>query len=610
MDLKDSDGTGSSTSALQRQLPTALQLHILSLLPPNDRALSGRLVSPDAHSAFCGPQHCTASLFQPLPPHAVPWALAAGQQQVRRLPFEHKLQLVCTAAASGSEANLEVALALLQPSIFPELLQRRDRMWRSSTGANCPGCAAVTAGHPELLGWLLRHCPGLMQPYRVLTEAAQYCSLADLQAAWAVLQGVTELDADVLESAAESATADGLAKMEWVLATGGAGCRTWDYAARAAADSGDLGRLRWLHDRGCPMDEVATLIHALEHADLAVADWLVDEAGCRLPGMMSIIEWTYLLKAAAKSSDGVAKLRWLQGRGLKLRDVDNQLLSKLARAIVRSGNVAALQYLQSVPGLEGARLQESLQEARAMETPGSIEMARRLKEMGIIFAKEDYPLAARYDNVAMLRWLALEGVSAAGLEECGFHLVHAGSCTTCAADSRGLLEAAQLMVGAGFDTWDVGRAVANAAGSGNLALVQYLLQQRPQCVYRADWGAVAAGADGGCEDLVEWLVEQLPGGADGDERNAKPYIRAALNGDLCTLTALRRLGVPWGAEDVVVQAVRAGCCMPAVRWLVEQGAPVGSAQGMEAALAFWERSPRVAKYDDAEAVWLGGLGAT
>ncbi len=116
----------STGQGLQRHVPSALQLHILSLLPPNERALSGRLVSPDAAAALSGPEHCTASPSQPLPPHAVPWAVAAGQQHVRQLPFRHKLQLLCTAAASGSEVNLEVALALLQPSIFPELLQSYD----------------------------------------------------------------------------------------------------------------------------------------------------------------------------------------------------------------------------------------------------------------------------------------------------------------------------------------------------------------------------------------------------------------------------------------------------------------------------------------------------
>ena len=118
----------SCTRSRSRQLPIALQLHILSLLPPNERALSGRFVCREAWITFSEPQHCTASLSQPLPPHAVAWAVEAGQQHMRQLPFWHKLQLMCTAAASGSEANLEVALALLQPSIFSEVWNAAGRI--------------------------------------------------------------------------------------------------------------------------------------------------------------------------------------------------------------------------------------------------------------------------------------------------------------------------------------------------------------------------------------------------------------------------------------------------------------------------------------------------
>ncbi len=49
---------------------------------------------------------------------------------------------------------------------------------------------------------------------------------------------------------------------------------------------------------------------------------------------------------------------------------------------------------------------------------------------------------------------------------------------------------------------------------------------------------------------------------------APPYLRPAAAGDLCTLTALRRLGVPWGVPDVVVRAVReVATPVSALRWL-------------------------------------------
>ncbi len=246
--------SSSSTGSLQSQLPPALQLHVMSFLPPTDRAICGRLVSPDAAAGLSKDPTCTASLSQPLPPHAVPWALEAEQQHVQQLPFRHKPQLLCTAAVSGSEVNLEVALALLQPSIFPELLHQM----RDFTTYPNPGVAAVEASHPQLLGWLVRHCPALLADRRdILRAAAQHCDMAGLQVACDALRqedagegranGSREDDQGpvvsqcVLDAAATSATPDAVAKMEWLLAVEGGRCLLQESTAVAAARSGDLG---------------------------------------------------------------------------------------------------------------------------------------------------------------------------------------------------------------------------------------------------------------------------------------------------------------------------------------------------------------------------------
>ncbi len=276
------DGRDTSSRA-QRQLPSALQLHVFSFLPPNGRALSGRMACRDAAEGLSGPQHCTASLSQPLPPRAVPWALEAGQQHVRQLPFRHKLQLLCTAAASGSEVNLEVALALLQPSIFPELLHNLEGAYTRQGSNADPGVVAVKAGHPQLLGWLLHHCPALLHPVKVLEVAATHCNLAGLQAVWEALQGQRdwgtvrspELCQGTLDAAARSHTPDALDKVRWLLETGSG--RLGAQVIEAAIGSGDLGRLRWLQERWCVLAEHDQLSAALRHADLGVVQWLVDE---------------------------------------------------------------------------------------------------------------------------------------------------------------------------------------------------------------------------------------------------------------------------------------------------------------------------------------------
>lgn len=225
------DNKETSDSSLRRQqlsrgvspLPTALQLHILSLLSPNERALSARLVCWEAYEAL--PDDCSATLTEPLPAHAAPWAQEEGQEALWCMTFKQKLHLLCTAAASGSEVNMEVAWAMLQASIFPELLRSRvflpdpypdpQALWRR-------GQATLTCW----AGWCATALPCSVRPWRVLGAAAHHCDVAGLQAAWEALQGESAvfqpfLTQGVLCAAAASATPDAMAKAEWLLAAAG-----------------------------------------------------------------------------------------------------------------------------------------------------------------------------------------------------------------------------------------------------------------------------------------------------------------------------------------------------------------------------------------------------
>ncbi len=580
-----------------QQLPTVLLLHILSLLPPNDRALSGRFACRDAADALSGPQHCTASLSQPLPPHAAPWAQEAGQQHVRQLPFRHKFQLLSTAARSGSEVNLEVAWALLEPSVFPELLQGEQYRYDPYPD---PGTAAVRSGSLHLLGWLLRRCPGLVQSVGVLAAAALH-RLAELQQAWKALLDHSTSDSrnnrnrssscnngsrpntrrvhltqGMLDAAAKSHTPDAVAKMEWLLVAGADSCRLRESTAVAAARTGDLGRLRWLRDRGCPFGMLA-LCGALEHASLSVVQWLVGEGLCELPQGAgegedsSSISWSTLMHAAAMGSDGVAKLEWLQEqRAPSLTGVGARLVQGMAVLAVEAGRVEVVQYLLSAVGpaalIRDLSDQDTFGEAAAKS--GSIQMVQYLvQEAGLVLSHKAYNWAAEVGRLAIIRWLALEaGVSAAGADLC--EVVNQWPCRTLA-DSRDLLEALQLMEGAGCGWWDPAHALDVAATRGDLALVQYLHRQQPTEVAQARF--LAAAVSGGCEALLEWMAEQ-PGWHDN---RYSPYIYAASTRDRGTLAALRRLGVPWGNETELVRAVGEWRCeLPVLRWLAEQGAPV------------------------------------
>ncbi len=575
--------------ALLPQLPSELQLHILSFLPPNERALTGRHVCRDAADGLDGPESCTAYLSQPLPAHAAPWAVAALQQHMRRVPFGDKQQLLCTAAASGSEVNLEVTMAALQPSIFPELLHSREyRHHAFPFGLGDPGMHAVRAGHPQLLAWLLRRCPALLQPATVLWEAAGHCSLPVLQATWEVLKGGPARRAGVrvvcgqhvLDAAARSATPDAVPKMEWVLAVGGPLCSLQQSTAEAAAGSGDLDRLRWLRDRGCPVGGAGVLKRALGHADLAVAEWLVDEAGCRLPAAGDDQGWFWLLQAAAgKGSVGAAaKWQWLRARGAPPLARGGVLLPGLVSHVIRGGHAELFQQLQPVLMDEDEELQDAIQYA----TPGSTAMAACLLAAGRVFTHQDYCEALRERDMAMLRWLAHDArVSAAELDM-GDFLTRI--CGVRPGDHRDLLEAVKLVVGAGCRSWDMKAVVQLAAIWGSVDLVQYFVQH-PQQYGRPRYrpGVVVwAVAKGGCEALHAWLERQLGSRRLGRAQGAA-YAVAAEAGDLCTLTALRRLGVPWDA-NVMLAAVLRGSTVPTLRWLLELGAPRCSAEDVDRAV--------------------------
>ncbi len=660
---------GSRKSVQLRQLPTTLQLHVLSFLPSNDRALSGRLVSPDARDTLSGPEHCTAFLSQPLPPHAVPWAVEAGQQHVRQLPFRHKLQLLCTAAASGSEVNLEVALVLLQPSIFPELLHSYDLVWAYmcvSPTANA-GVAAVAAGHPQLLGWLLSHCPGLVHPYDMLEVAAWHCDLPGLQAVWQALQSHPScastctstshslyrprLHRRVLDAAANSPTPDTVAKMEWLLATSNGGCwLSQNTAAAAASSPGYLSRLRWLREQGCPMGSEGFVQCVLENAHLPALRWLVEEAGCELlvqggkgsseeeeeeeeEGGGSILlgggritlpqawscgrqegnisrVWQGVVEAAAKGPDGVAVLGWLQEQGAPPLHGNGHLVRQLLECAARAGRLDTCRYLLSV--LSPTQRVLPIHSDICVVQSGNVEVAACLHQAGLALDDSCYSWAAP-GGLKMVQWLATKAqVSAVGMPGRELWYMIKTWPERTPANSRDLLQAVQVVVEqAGFRDWEGFWGAGDKdwralMKRGELALVQYLLRQRLGCRFPGGAEALEGAVDAGCEAMLEWLTAEHPRCLAGPwcVLGGSPYCGAAQRGDRATLAAMRRLGVQWGEEEVVVRAVQGKCAGPALRWLVEQGAPMGSAAKMCGLLggSYWTEG-----LSGGEVEWLRGL---
>ncbi|KAG2427902.1 hypothetical protein HYH02_014504 [Chlamydomonas schloesseri] len=80
-------------------------------------------------------------------------------------------------------------------------------------------------------------------------------------------------------------------------------------------------------------------------------------------------------------------------------------------------------------------------------------------------------------------------------------------------------------------------APARAAKHGQVGLMAWLVDA---CGLPLTPEALDAAAGGGCEAAVEWLVRRGCPVSPG-----RPYLQAALRGDLRTLAALHRLGMPW-----------------------------------------------------------------
>ncbi len=288
----------SSPFAPQQELPREMQLAVLSWLPANEISLSARFACKMAAQRSSEPRYRTVDFSQPLPPHAASARLAGAESALRCLTITRKLGLLSTAAKTGCEVNLEVALRLLHGCLFPELLQsgfyvqlQKQKHAHSRWAAYEPyadaGTAAVLNDRLGVLSWLLRRCPSMFDHQQALEAAARHRPLPQLQEVWRLLGGAegggARLDDGVLDAAAGSHTPESVEKMQWVLEAGSGSLRV--ATAAAAARSGDLARMRWLRERGCPFDCYTVLAAALEHADLSVVEWLADEAGCPVEPM-------------------------------------------------------------------------------------------------------------------------------------------------------------------------------------------------------------------------------------------------------------------------------------------------------------------------------------
>ncbi len=633
-------------------LPRELLLRILALLPPNDLVLSGRLTFKEAAQHFQGPQHCTLFLGQPLPSHvsavSAPdassspslrtpttivtatafvsdtrwsWLQTGAEEAVRRLTFRRKLLLLSRAAASGCEANVELAWHLLQQHVFPEVLQSnhsRILLQRGqSPGGPAPdvGSIAVASGLAHLLPSLAQRCPGLLDPGATLEAAAKHCDLAGLQAAWEAvgqrLQQGCERDGHaaqpserlqgiwngVLTAAAGSGTLDALAKLEWVMGMS-SGCTSdpgaLAQAYGAAAASGDLARVRWLRERGVGWGTPGVLEAVVKHADLGSIQQLEEAEGGYLPPAHDE-SWSResVVSAAATSRKGsAAKLRWLAGRGAVLG-----LGDAVARAAER-GDLEAVQLLvEHWRARHGAAAAPPPDDTLGLAiASGSVPTAAFLRQAGCSFGPSAFASASARGHLAMVRWLAEAGCPVEWKKVIS-HTVYAWP-RDLAADGERLLEALRVLAELGAPVGDAAQLWSMAVFAGHpWAVLQGL---GPPC---AD-SIFAAAA--GCEATLRAVVA-----TDGFKDHKRLlqfswYCYAAANGDVSTLACLRRLGLRPG-RGVIGVAVHEGAPLSALQWLIKHGAPWYRSDLTDrlSQLAAAYPSPRDDERRDVEA-WLRG----
>ncbi|KXZ53496.1 hypothetical protein GPECTOR_7g946 [Gonium pectorale] len=505
------------SSCVWPQLPPELAERIVGCLDRSEIFASFRRVNKATARHFRGPQHTRVRLSEPVPPHAFAahW-LAPGA--TRDLNLERRRQLVRLVAASGVQANLEVALqaagfvgavaeafeAAAGAGHLPlcQWLQDYSRNRPDYYWAPCKDhvafLAAANKGHRHVCEWvpppedrepsdaaivaaarggladlalrLLRSSRSITVDNEYLCGVAHGCNLAVLQRAWQRLGN--RKPHCLISAAAGSPTPDWAAKVEYLEACGCPRSAMAVATAAALPDDGQaLARVTWLRARGYPLEPDA-LWAAARRGNTAALQVLLAEAPA---------------------------------------DLVRPVPPSAVHSVAMGGHLAALQALHAA----GCPIHWKLYEAAFGAAVGG--------------------------HLHVLAWVLDEPWP----EE----------------DRPLLLERPDLF--------------ALAARSGSVELMAWLRGRG--CPLDGD--AFPEAVKAGCAAALEWLVGQ---GCPIEEDGHPYVVACANNGDLATVRCLARLGVPWGPTGrVFLDAATKGrpdnhipTSLPLLRSLLEAGCPV------------------------------------
>ncbi|KXZ54109.1 hypothetical protein GPECTOR_5g211 [Gonium pectorale] len=407
-----------------------------------------------------------------------------------------------------------------------------------------------------------------------------------------------------------------------------AGCLLTADVFEEAAATGQLDSCQWLLERGCPLADE-------DIGGLGVSWLLAAAAG---GGHRHVCEWLLGLGAAWKScgageaarSGHVGLAEWLLQRlpQLDVRDGAESEKLRLLEGVAHGCDLATLQRLWRGCGELGAGAkEETLAAAAGSPTPDWAAKVEWLEAQGCRpFDGVAWRAAACPDAAERLVWLRARGypltpwaidVAARDLNVPAVRYLlsceqqqtvwHFDSALTRAACGKGQLETLQALRADGWPM-DAASCAFAAARAGHLHVLAWLAEAcgrhgallcgRGELLEAAaesgsvellawlrargcGWGGeeLTSAAEAGCGAAVEWLVAQ---GCPVEDRGA-PYAQACLNGDLAMARLLRRLGVPWGPAGRVVSDAAGRAPLPLLRWLLEEGCPVGDYEAARAA---------------------------